>query len=75
MSELDITSDVCPMTWVKTRLELEELAAGECLEVRVRAGESHHSITTNARNEGHTIERDDTDPADTDIRRVVIRHG
>ncbi|MEE8590977.1 MAG: sulfurtransferase TusA family protein [Spirochaetia bacterium] len=29
---LDITRDHCPMTFVKTKLEMEKLAAGERLE-------------------------------------------
>ena len=31
---LDITALTCPMTWVRTKLELERMAAGEALEVR-----------------------------------------
>ena len=35
---LDITGLTCPMTWVKTKLELERLAPGEVLTVRCARG-------------------------------------
>lgn len=72
-ARLDITADVCPMTWVKTRLELEDLDPGDVLEVLVRAGESHHNVVTNAQAEGHAVEGDEA--AAADIRRLLIRCG
>ena len=36
---LDITKEHCPMTFVKTRLKLEALEAGDVLELLVNAGE------------------------------------
>ncbi len=32
---LDIRGEVCPYTYVKTRLALEEMAAGQVLQVRI----------------------------------------
>ena len=87
---LDITGDVCPMTWVKTRLELEDLEPGDVLSVRVRAGDSHYNVETNARVEGHEIladeaeddsSQDDGAPDDgapddgEGIRVLLIRRG
>ena len=34
----DVTQLRCPMTWVRTKLELERLAPGEALEVRCGEG-------------------------------------
>ena len=32
---LDITAEVCPMTFVKARLQIEKMNAGEMLEIRL----------------------------------------
>jgi tRNA 2-thiouridine synthesizing protein A len=37
--KIDITADVCPMTFVRTRLKLETMTAGQVLEVTLRTGE------------------------------------
>ena len=36
---LDITEEHCPMTFVKTRLKLEEINQNDILEVLLKAGE------------------------------------
>jgi TusA-related sulfurtransferase len=53
---LDVTGLRCPMTWVRTKLELERLAAGETLEVRLPAGEAVESVPRSAREAGHDVE-------------------
>ena len=37
--KIDITSDVCPMTFVRTRLKLETMTSGQVLEVILGTGE------------------------------------
>jgi len=37
--KLDITKDRCPMTFVKTKLHLEQLEEGDTLEVLLSEGE------------------------------------
>ncbi|MBX2832415.1 MAG: sulfurtransferase TusA family protein [Rhodospirillales bacterium] len=37
--KIDITNDVCPMTFVRTRLKLETMTKGQVLEVTLGAGE------------------------------------
>jgi TusA-related sulfurtransferase len=53
---LDVTGLRCPMTWVRTKLELERLAAGETLEVRLPPGEAVESVPRSAREAGHDVE-------------------
>ena len=50
---LDITGLTCPMTWVKTKLELERMAPGEALDVRCREGEALENVPRSAREAGH----------------------
>jgi TusA-related sulfurtransferase len=52
---LDITGLTCPMTWVRTKLELERMAAGEALEVRCRPGEALENVPRSAREAGHRV--------------------
>lgn len=62
---LDITGLRCPLTWVRTKLELERLAPGEALEVRCRPGEALENVPRSAREAGH-----DVTVADTTLRIV-----
>lgn len=52
---LDITAYTCPMTWVRTKLALEQLAPGDALEVRCRPGEALENVPRSAREAGHGV--------------------
>jgi TusA-related sulfurtransferase len=52
---LDVTDLTCPMTWVRTKLELERLAPGETLEVRAR-GEALVNVPRSASDAGHDVQ-------------------
>ncbi len=52
---LDITREVCPMTYVRTKLKLESLAAGAVLEVLLRGEEPVKNVPRSAREEGHEV--------------------
>jgi TusA-related sulfurtransferase len=68
---LDITHLVCPMTYVRTKLCLEEMAVGEALALRIRYGESYNNVTRSVRDEGHSLlgER----PESEEIVQLIIR--
>jgi tRNA 2-thiouridine synthesizing protein A len=53
---LDITGLTCPMTWVRTKLELERMGPGERLEVRCAAGEALENVPRSAAEAGHEVE-------------------
>lgn len=44
------------MTWVRTKLALERLAAGETLEVRLPPGEALESVPRSALEAGHDVQ-------------------
>ncbi|MEA2309699.1 MAG: tRNA 2-thiouridine synthesizing protein [Thermoleophilaceae bacterium] len=46
------------MNWVRTRLALEPLPAGERLEVVLDHGEPLESVPRSAREDGHEVELD-----------------
>ncbi len=52
---LDITPDVCPITFVKTKLKLEQLKEGEILEVLLNDGEPIQNVPRSVKGEGHKI--------------------
>jgi len=54
-AELDITGEVCPMTFVRTRLMLDRLAPGRTLLVRLRGDEPIRNVPRMAESLGHKI--------------------
>ncbi len=52
---LDITTEVCPLTFVKTKLMVERMAAGQTLEVRLNAGEPLENVPRSLLELGHSI--------------------
>ncbi len=45
----------CPMTWVRTKVELDRLDPGETLEVTLPAGEAVENVPRSAREAGHDV--------------------
>jgi tRNA 2-thiouridine synthesizing protein A len=57
---LDITGLTCPMTWVRTKLELERMAPGEVLTVSCPPGEALENVPRSAAEAGHEVAVDGT---------------
>ena len=55
MTTLDLTGVLCPMNWVRARLELERMRPGERLELVLDPGEALDSVPRSAREEGHRV--------------------
>ena len=52
---LDITREHCPMTFVKTKIELSKLQEGDVLEVLLAEGEPLDNVPRNAREQGYNV--------------------
>jgi TusA-related sulfurtransferase len=52
---LDITDEVCPMTFVKTRILIERMAVGEIAEVRLTGEEPLKNVPDSVAELGHAI--------------------
>jgi TusA-related sulfurtransferase len=52
---LDITSEVCPMTFVKTKLLLERMAPGDTAEVRLKGAEPRDNVPRSVRDHGYEV--------------------
>ncbi len=70
---LDITEYVCPMTFVRTKLAIEQMASGALLEVRLRRGEPLENVPRSVREMGHEVIALEPEPGDSDIFRLKIR--
>ena len=53
--ELDLRGVICPYNFVKTKLKLDTMSAGEILAVILDAGEPIRNVPQSVKNEGHTI--------------------
>ena len=60
---LDITADVCPITFVKTKLLIENMKSGEKAEVRLTGAEPLGNVPRSVSEEGHEVISLVADPA------------
>ena len=52
---VDITDVVCPVTFVKAKVALEELNEGEVLAIKLNGGEPVQNVPRSIKEEGHQI--------------------
>jgi len=71
--ELDITTEVCPMTFVRTRLALDRMTPGQTLLVHLRGDEPLRNVPRTAREQGHEVLSQET--GSDGITRLLLRRG
>ena len=71
--ELDITNEVCPMTFVRTRLALDRMARGQTLLVKLRGEEPLRNVPRTAREQGHEVLSLET--AHDGVTLLLLRRG
>jgi len=71
--EIDITNDVCPMTFVRTRLALDRMAPGQVLRVRLKGDEPLRNVPRTAAEQGHEVLSLDTAPDGVSV--LLLRRG
>lgn len=72
---LDITGEVCPLTFVKTKLLIEKMRPGQVAEVRLKGAEPLGNVPRSVRELGHEIifmAAEDGEPADG-VHRLRLR--
>jgi TusA-related sulfurtransferase len=52
---IDITAEVCPMTFVRTRLALDGMVSGEILLVRLQGADPLANVPRAAADQGHDL--------------------
>jgi len=70
--EVDLTGEVCPMTFVRAKLHLDRLAVGEATTLILKAGDQIRNVPRSLRDEGHGIE---AVQQDGDRYRLLVRKG
>jgi len=59
---LDITAETCPMTFVRVRLALDRMQAGQVLEVLLKGEEPLRNVPRTAEEQGHAVLRREERP-------------
>ncbi|MDR1645568.1 MAG: sulfurtransferase TusA family protein [Tannerellaceae bacterium] len=68
---LDITKEHCPMTFVKTKIELSRLNVGDRLEVLLSEGEPLENVPRTSAEQGYHVAA--IEPAGDGIYKVIIQ--
>ncbi len=73
---IDVTDQVCPLTFVKTKLLIESMPAGKIGEVRLKGAEPLENVPRSVEEHGHEIlalrpESDDTSV--NGVHRLLFR--
>ena len=71
--ELDITRELCPMTFVRTRLALDRMTAGQTLLVRLKGDEPLRNVPRTAKEQAHEVLSIDTDS--DGVTLLLLRRG
>lgn len=74
---LDITEDVCPMTFVKARLQIEKMKQGELVEIRLKGAEPLKNVPDSLTELGHRIfsldqENIDAAKPENSVYRLIV---
>ena len=73
---LDITTEVCPMTFVRTKLIIEKMSQGDVTEVRLKGAEPIENIPRSAREMGImvvSLEPEDETFSPHGVHRLLLR--
>ncbi len=69
---LDITHLMCPMTFVRTKLAIERMTAGQVLEVRLNEGEPLMNVPRSVGEMGHEVVSLEREPDKASIYRLIV---
>ena len=72
---LDISAEGCPLTFVKTKLLLEKMRAGEVASIRLAAGEPLDNVPRTLRDQGHTVLELAPEAPGSSIYRLTVEKG
>ena len=73
---LDITGDICPLTFVKTKLLIEKMQPGQVAQVRLMGREPLENVPRSVLDYGHEIislEPEDPGQSADGIHRLILK--
>lgn len=71
---VNITDVICPITFVKVKVALEDLTAGQVLKIKLNAGEPIQNVPRSLKDEGHKV-AGIADNNDGTYTLTVIKNG
>lgn len=69
--KLDITKDRCPMTFVKTKLQLEKMEDGDILEVLLIEGEPLDKVPKTCTEQGFLVQ--EITHVKDNIHKIIVK--
>ena len=72
-AELDLRGVICPYNFVRTKLKLETMGAGQVLAVILDDGEPIRSVHRSVSDDGHTVLRQE--PFDRAFRVIIKKRS
>jgi TusA-related sulfurtransferase len=75
---LDITREICPMTFVRTKLIIEKMCPGDVAEVRLQGAEPLENVPRSVESMGNIVVSLEPEDGTTDphgIHRLLIRRA
>jgi TusA-related sulfurtransferase len=54
-AEVDVTDAVCPMTFVKAKVALDDLDPGQVLSIHINDGEPLRNVPSSLKDDGHQV--------------------
>ncbi|MBC8159004.1 MAG: sulfurtransferase TusA family protein [Alphaproteobacteria bacterium] len=73
---LDITDQICPLTFVRTKLTIERMEPGQVVEVRIKGAEPLKNVPRSVEEFGHTVlglEPEGPDDGPNGVHILLIR--
>jgi tRNA 2-thiouridine synthesizing protein A len=73
---IDITAEICPLTFVKTKLLIERMRPGEVAEVRLKGQEPLENVPRSVTDHGHAVlglEPEDSGQGPFGVHRLTLR--
>jgi tRNA 2-thiouridine synthesizing protein A len=70
---IDVTGEICPMTFVRVKLVLEAMRRGDVLDVLLRGEEALANVPRSSRDAGHAVLS--IDSLGGDRHRIRLRRG
>jgi tRNA 2-thiouridine synthesizing protein A len=72
---IDITTETCPMTFVRVKLKLEKIPSGTVLSVVLKGEEPLRNVPRSAQAEGHQILASEAIDLANNLHRILIRRA
>ena len=73
---IDITNEICPMTFVKAKLMIEKIPQGSVLEVRLKGKEPLTNVPRSVLEHGHLIlsmQPESVDQNELGVHQLIIK--